>query len=158
MGMSTNGMLVYGYNLGGDEGGWGVAEAGEYGELEVGWFNPLDDDEADFVTAAEKRLLAAAGFTETDWQAEGYFAREREAKAALGVEFDSYCTGDYPMYVLATKVITAYGGDVKDVDMVELVEAPKVHGWDAKLRAALKTLGLTPKQESPRWLLCSYRG
>jgi hypothetical protein len=154
--MSASGILAYGYNLGGGD-GWEIAETGEYGELALDWFDPEDED-TDFVTEAEKRLLVAAGFTETDWRADGYFAREREAKAALGVRFESYCSGDYSQYALATKVITVSWGEVEQIDMVELVEAPNVHGWDDKLRAALETLGLTPKQESPRWLLCSYWG
>lgn len=158
MGQSTNGILAYGYDLGSGDAGWKVREVGEYGELQLDWYNPDDEDGDDFQTAAERRLLAASGFAETDWQVEGYFAREREAKARLGVEFDTYCHGDYPMYLLATKVITVYRGDVKQIDMAELVQAPSVHGWDDKLRAALETLGLTPTQDRARWLLASYWG
>lgn len=154
MGVSTDGILAYGYNLGGDDSGWEVAQADEYGGLTLDW---LDEDD-DFAAEAEKRLLAAAGFTETDWQVDGYFAREKAAKEGLGVKFESYCSGDYPLYVLAAKVITVSRGYVEHIDMTELVEAPNVHGWDDKLRGALEILGLTPKQESPRWLLCSYWG
>lgn len=156
MGQSTNGMLAYGYDLGGDD-GWKLQGLGEYGEFpELPW---LDEDEG-FQESAERRLLAEiAGFTET-WSSgnEGYFEREREAKARLGVAFDTHCSGDYPMYLLATKVITVYRGSVKDIDMAALAVEPEMNGWDEKLRAALAALGITPQQPEPRWLLCSYWG
>lgn len=154
MGQSTNAMLAYGYDLGGEE-GWKLQGLGEYGELpELPW---LDDD---FQSAAERRLLAElAGFTET-WSSDndGYFTRAREAKARLGVEFDTHCSGDYPMFLLATKVITVYRGSVEEIDMAALAVEPEMNGWDEKLRAALDALGITPQQERARWLLCSYWG
>jgi hypothetical protein len=157
MGQSTNAMLAYGYNLGGEE-GWELQGLGEYDELPtLDWYDA--DNEDGFQEAAEKRLLAElADFTETDWQVDGYFAREREAKARLGVEFDSHCSGDYPMYLLAAKVITVYRGSVKDIDMTTLAVEPEMNGWDDKLRAALGALGIAPTQAEPRWLLCSYWG
>lgn len=151
MSQSTNGILAYGYDIAGGDAEWKVREVGEYGELKLDW---LDEDDGDFATAAEKRLLAAAGFTETDYTADGYFKREREAEARSGVEFESYCSGDYPMYLLAAKgsVTTAYRGDCKAIDFTVHPE------WDDKLRAALGALGMTPTQERARWLLCSYWG
>ena len=154
MGTSTDGILAYGYNLGGDDSGWEVAEADEHGGLELDW---LADDPG-FTTAAMDKLLAAAGFTETDWQVDGYSKRKKAAEESLGVEFETYCSDDFPMYLLAAKVITVSRGYVEPIDMTELVEAPNVNGWDGKLRSALSTLGLTPKQEKPQWLLCSYWG
>lgn len=154
MGQSTNGMLAYGYNLGGEE-GWELQGLGEYDELQLDWYDP---DEDDFQEAAEKRLLAdIAGFTE-EWTpgVEGYFDRERAAKARLGVKFDTHCSGDYPMFILATKVITVYRGSVKEIDPAELLARPPE--WDEKLRAALDALGINPTQEQARWLLCSYWG
>lgn len=156
MGQSTDGILAYGYDLGGDE-GWKIEGLGEYGEFpELPW---LDDTDG-FQESAERRLLAEiAGFTERWAQgSEGYWDREREAKARVGVQFDTYCSGDYPMYLLATKVITVYRGDVKDIDMAALAVEPEMNGWDEKLRAALTALGITPQQAEPRWLLASYWG
>lgn len=154
MGMSANAVLAYGYDLGGEE--WKVREVGEYGALTLPWFN--EDDEDDFVTAAKKRLLVAAGFVEDDWQVDGYFARQREAKDRLGVEFETYVSLDYPQYILAAKVITAGWGDSELVDVTALQCEPLENHWDDKLTAALKTLGLTPTQEQPGWLLVSYWG
>lgn len=162
MGTSTDGILAYGYDLGGSEGEWKVRETGEYGALNVGWL-PEEDDEDDegdhdIVTLMEKRLLVASGFAETDWEAEGYFARERAAEESIGVKVESYCSGDYPMYVLAAKVITASRGDCEPIDMGALAAPELLAGWDAKLSAALGVLGITPEQEKPSWLLCSYWG
>lgn len=160
MGMSTNAMLVYGYHLGGGDSDWLVQDAGEYGELPgLDWYSADDEDGNDFITAAEKHLLTQlADFTETDWQADGYFDRERAAKARLGVEFESHCSGEYPMYLLITKGITAYRGSVETIDFAALqAEVDRVDA-DAKLRAALAALGLQPTQERAQWLLCSYWG
>ncbi|MCP9947226.1 hypothetical protein [Actinomadura madurae] len=158
MGQSTNAVLVYGYNLGGGEIDWLVEEAnGEYGELQLDWFDEEGDD--DFIEMAEKRLLQANGFTETyEDGREGYFGREREAKKALGVEFETYCSGDYPIYTIAAHVITVHQGDCKLLNLDELARLPRENGWDDKLTAVLRTLGLTPKQPEPAWLLVSYWG
>lgn len=157
MGTSTNAVLAYGYDLGSDE-DWKIRETGEYGALAVDWYDEDSDD--GFVEQAERRLLAAVGFTET-WETNdgaGYFDREEQAKARVGVEFESYCHGEYPMYVLATKVITVYRGDSKVLDLAALMAEPTENGWDGKLAAVLQTLGITPKQEEPGWVLCSYWG
>lgn len=158
MGQSTNALLVYGYHLGGGDGGWELQGLGEYGELpDLPWYNEEDED---LQGDAERHLLAQiAGFTET-WgpDNEGYHDREKEAKARLGVEFETHCSGSYPMYLLIAKGITAYRGDVELVDFTELTAEVQEKDADAKLRAALDVLGLTPKQERPGWMLCSYWG
>jgi hypothetical protein len=154
MGQSTNGILAYGYNIGSDEGGWKLEGAGEYGEMPtVEWFDPEAEDGDGFEESAERHMLADIGFTER-WTRgnDGYFDREKAAKARLGVEFESYCSGEYPMYLLAAKgsVTTARRGDCEPVDFTVNPD------WDAKLRAALQVLGITPTQERAQWLLCSY--
>ena len=156
MGQSTNAVLAYGYDLGSGE-EWKIAEVGEYGDLAVDWFD--EDHEDGFLGQAERRLLNASGFTETyEDGKDDYFAREGEAKERLGVEFESYCSGEYPMYVLATKVITVRRGYSEVLDLPALMAEPAEHGWDDKLTAALTALGITPKQEQPGWVLCSYWG
>ncbi|MEU5608421.1 hypothetical protein AB0H03_06635 [Streptomyces sparsogenes] len=160
MGRSTNAVLAYGYDLGGSD-EWKIRESGEYGELpNLAWYDPENEDGDDFLEAAERRLLAEiAGFTET-WSGEneGYFEREREAKDRLGVKFDIYCSGEYPMYLLAAHVTTVWRGDIQVIDPARLAADPAEHGWDDKLQAALTALGITPTQDRARWLLCSYWG
>jgi hypothetical protein len=161
MGMSTKAILAYGYDLGGDSSEWKVEGAGEYGELpDLDWYDPDDEDGDGFETVAITRLLASvADFTE-EWEpdAEGYFDRQREAEARVGVEVRTHCSGDYPGFILATKVITVYRGDVEQIDPAWMATAPGEGDWDAKLAAAIEALGITPLQEQPRWLLCSYWG
>jgi len=163
VGQRTDGLLVYGYDLGCEE-DWKVRERGEYGEPVPGTGGWVPDPEAeegyDLIEQAMSHLLAASGFTETyEDGRDGYFGREDAAKAALGVEFETYCSGEYPMYVLAACVVTAGRGDVVDAGAaIAAADDATRQEWDAKLAAALQVLGLTPVQDKPRWLLCSYWG
>lgn len=158
MGMSTNAILVYGYHLGGDDGGWLLENAGEDGEMPpLDWYD--DETEDDFQEASETRLLATlAGFTETDWRVDGYFARRQTALDSLGIGLETHCSADYPGYLLVTKRITAYRGDVTAIDFEALHAEARAAGADVKLRAALDALSLKPTQERAQWLLCSYWG
>ncbi|MEU8040901.1 hypothetical protein [Streptosporangium sp. NPDC049078] len=155
MGTSTDAILAYGYDLGcGDE--WKFREVGEYGEPVLDWY----DDEADdtFADQAEKRLLESVGFAE-EWAPDnGYWDRKKEAETRLGIKIETYCKDDYPMYVLAAKVITVSRGDVEILNLPALMDEPTEHGWDHGLRTALTVLGITPTQEQPAWVLCSYWG
>lgn len=160
MGMHASAILAYGYNLGGEE-EWALHDLGKYGALPaLDWYNPDEDDDGEgFAGAAERRLLAEiAGFTE-EYDPEdgaGYFDRARAARNRLGVKLDTYCSGDYPQLLLATKTITVYQGSVQTLDPAELAATPPE--WDTRLRAALDTLGLNPTQDAAQWLLCSYMG
>lgn len=155
MGTSTDAILAYGYDLGAEEDEWKVQEVGEYGGLNVGWWADEDED-GDFIEAAENRLLAANGFTETDWQVDGYFKRRDEALAALGVAIVSHCSREVPMYILAAHSTTAHRGSPKTIDPSSLVALQE--GADARLARALEALGITPTQEAPAWLLASDWG
>lgn len=155
MGRSLSAQLVYGYDLGGGEDEWKIREVDKYGGLELDW---LDDDEDDFAGAAERRLLVAAGFTET-WETKAdddYFKREREAKARLGVGFDWYGVSDYSENVLSAHTVDVCGAQV--VDLAALDTHPDKATWDAALSTAVAALGITPTQERPGWILCSYYG
>ncbi|MEV7014072.1 hypothetical protein [Streptosporangium sp. NPDC051022] len=155
MGRSLSAKLVYGYDLGGGEDEWNVREVDEYGGLTVAWF---DEDDNDFVGAAQRRLLAAAGFTET-WETrkdDGYYGREREAEASLGVKFGWYGVSDYSEHVLVAHEIKVCGAE--PVDLAGLAVHPNRAAWDAALSSALEALGITPTQEQPGWLLCAYYG
>lgn len=158
MGNSSSAYLMYGYSLGGD-GEWEIEETDEYGEIDIDrvpWAAENEDGDCDIVEQAERRLLVATGFSETDWQVDGY--KRKRAVAKLGVAIESYCSGDYPMYVLTNTVLTAHQGHVTAIDFVELAKKVADGGWDQKLAGALRVLGITPKQEAPKWLLCSYWG
>ncbi|WP_420032288.1 hypothetical protein ACN2WE_05345 [Streptomyces sp. cg28] len=146
MGQSTNATLAYGYDL------------GEGHELvDLAW---MTGDEYDLAGACEQRLLAElVGFTET-WEThpDGYYEREREAKARLGVEIYTHCSDNAPMLLLATHVITAYRGFPEAVDLAAYASMPDSLRWNERLQEALNALQITSPQTEPGWLLCSYWG
>jgi hypothetical protein len=148
MGVSTNAMLMYGYDLGGGDGPWKLHNIEEYDDFERPWIN---EDDGIF-ESAKKTLLAAAGFTETDYNVDGYFDRKRAAEAQVGVHFEGYCSDAYTAYVISARTITASRGDCL---LVDFTIDP---AWNEKLAHALKVLDLKPTQAEPRWLLASYWG
>ena len=164
MGSSPSAFLAYGYDLGGSD-EWKIHETDEYGGIDasnvstLAWYDE-GEDASDFIEQAKRRLLAEiAGFTWTweTWTGEGnFFTAEAAAKERLSVVFDTYSYGEYPMHVLAAKVIDVGDDKAKPVDLAELVAHPNRPKWDAALFDALKMLGITPKQEKPSWLLCAY--
>ncbi|MFG2845931.1 hypothetical protein ACGF12_22595 [Kitasatospora sp. NPDC048296] len=157
MGMGPTARLVYGYALGGDGDGWKVNQLDSYGALSVDWFNSEDKD---FAEAATTRLLASiVGFTETDWQIEGYFGRKQDAEDLLGIEIVVNGSCEYPRYCLAMKVCSVEWGETEAFDFVALTAQAASEGWSDRLRKAMDTLGLTTDQSrSPQWILTAYYG
>lgn len=165
MGVSSDGILAYGYDLGGEDAGWKITQAGEWGEWTPHWPNSdphadphADPDEADRDLAEDVRwvLLAAAGFTETAPDAPGYDTRLQQAEQRVGVELISYTAPSYPQYLLCTHEITVHRGDVETVDFPALEARRVAEGWDTQLADALDALGIRPHQPSPGWLLVSF--
>lgn len=154
MGNSADAYLTYGFDLGGGDNDWLIEEADEDGEWRPTWLG----DDGDYRESVEVALLAAEGFTETDWRADGYFDRKRVALAKVGVELESHCSGDYPVWMLVAHQVTAHWGDAKGIDFADLERQRAEGEWDAKLRRACDVLGITPKQSEPGWMLASYWG
>lgn len=155
MSVSTDAILAYGYHLGGPDADWEIENTVEKYGYEVpagGWYDP-ENEEVDFAEAAMNRLLAAAGFTETDWQAAGFFERRDKAEKDLGVTIVTHCSYTVPMYVLAAWSTEACRGYPKTISPTEFVGERLL--WNARLEHALKSLDLTPKQSEPTWILCS---
>lgn len=146
------GHLIYGYNLGGAD-GWKIREADEYGDVEFDWYD--EDDNDDLIEAAETRLLVAAGFEPDD---EDCLDHATEIRERLGVEFIPYGHVDNSNYVLGTAQVETNGWGAEAVDLTALANDPKCAEWDTKLAAVLATLGITPKQAKPAWILCSSYG
>lgn len=162
MGSSPSAFLAYGYDLGGES--WKFSEIDEHGFIDpqrVTWYDDSEDSD-DFVTQAGRHLLAAiAGFTEKwgDNQDGGYHDRKEAAKALVGVKFDTYSYSEYPMHVLAAKVIEVGDDQALIVNPQELTpDLGEVLKWNSALNAAIEALGITPEQENPSWLLCAYYG
>jgi hypothetical protein len=156
--MTIKAELHYGYDLGDANGeGWQFAElGGEYDSTPtVSWW---DEDGDDFAEQAMEQLLRAAGFTETDWRAVGYYDRRRAAEATIGVAFEH--TGyeaARTLIVAKGREYGAYTSDVTELDPAAMGAAADEAANEA-LANALKVLGITPKQEKPAWLLTCYHG
>ena len=156
MSTSTDGLLVYGYDIGGEDEGFAFEEFTEGSS--PAWFDPDDEDGEGAITRFKVALRRASGFTESyeDGQ-EGYFTREREADDALGVEFVEHCSDGCPMYFLAAFHLRAARGYPEALDLAELGRRAADEGWDARLAGACRLLGLTPEGR-PGWHLASYWG
>ncbi len=159
MGITVKAELHYGYNLGDSEtDGWQFAEVSdeEYnGTPTMPWW---DEDGDGLAGQAEKVLLAAVGFTETDWSADGYFDRQREAKARLGVAFEiTGYEGGRTLIVASGTERTAYSSEATEIDPAVLASTT-TDAMDRQLADALRILGITPKQDKPAWLLTCYYG
>jgi hypothetical protein len=151
VGVSTDAILAYGYDLGGEGSEWLVRELDESSAPSWPW---LEDGE-DFLDLASSQLLTAAGLTESDWYArEGHLVSP--AMGLLGVDFVKHCSQKYPNWVLAAHVVTVHRGYSALVDFGELDARRVEQDWDIKLARALQLLGITPVQLAPKWLLVSF--
>ncbi|GAA1766367.1 hypothetical protein [Streptomonospora arabica] len=154
MGMAAHGVLAYGYHLGGD-GDWELEGTGEFDEeFPADWY----DDEGDFADQAMVRMLVAAGLATHEQAAQGYWDGRDEAEQQLGVDFES--TGSLDgrgheghILVAAGSSVRADWGEALELDVARMNDADQLAEWDERLAWALGVLGLTPKQEGPRWLL-----
>lgn len=154
MGQSTDGILAYGFDLGGGDGAWKVKEYDkDEWQLKADWYDPERKDkygdEMDVEEQAIVRLYAANGTPFPNGYVDG-----DDTMRDFGVRFLSYCSCEYPMYILSTFDITCSRGDTEPVDFMAL-EQQRVEGdWNGKLARAVASLGLTPN-DPPRWLLAS---
>jgi len=159
--MSPNATLYYGFHLGcPDDGGWEVAEADEYGDLEgagLPWLEmPSDEDEdEDGVSADQMRIAIFLGMG-----VEAADVPTRKLDEALAercgvqvVEHGSLVSGI--MHYGIALAGTIYYAD----DYTPKAIAPGTHSASHKpLLDALKALGLTPKQANPSWILAPGEG
>lgn len=180
MGSSPTGILAYGFDIGGRDNGWKLKGLGEYGEWRPVWLvtdatttdtkdaqaeDPDEDeydeddelDGVDIVDECEERLLTMlGGFTETDWQAEGYYERKREAQKRVGVELRAHGHYEYRAYFLCAHEESVGDYGVMALDLPGLAACKIEEDWDGRLRRACKALGIEPEQEQPQWWLGSF--
>jgi hypothetical protein len=169
MGQSTNGVLAYGYDFGDNEPP--LAGLDEYESWRPADFAPEPGSDEyydfDFQDWATRKLMAAAGHPV---DADDYVDYDA-TKKHYGVWFESYCSGEAPMYLLVTHEITVYRGSTVDIDFTALERQRVEEDWDDKLNAVLEVLGLgdlvyrnswqSDKDGQPqkaRWMLASYWG
>lgn len=108
MGISTNAILAFGFDLG-EELPESLLGDSEYFDFEE-WFASNKFSEAE----------PPHGDYDRDWP--DYWRRKREAIAALPYDVISHCSGDYPMYFLAARGtdLTASRGYPAKVVMPEI--------------------------------------
>lgn len=133
MGVSTNGILVFGIQL---------------PEEETPDF--LEDFDGDF----DSFLNSLSGLPK--WREEGHdFEKDRAFRESFPVDLLSHCSYDYPMFILAVRGTekTAYRGDPKIIDPSSLVVSPdKIE----ELRKFCDEYDI--EWEEPKWYLCSMWG
>ncbi len=155
MGMNLDATLAYGYDLGTDEDPK-FAEKDRYGQPELDWFDPEAEDEDEgakgFVEQLFNHLYAQIDNPEP---AEYDFQRQRQrvAEQHYGVKIAHSGSHEYPGYILIVPIIqeSVNWSDTLALDPAVIGE-PRPE-WDAKLTAVLKTLGITPTQDGPKWLV-----
>lgn len=152
MGQSTNAYLFYGYC-------WDEEDEPE-------------DVTTDMDDWAEESLIARGhtdpwdshpGGSSPEWMAannkatDDWYDLKKSLTAEAGVEWDSHCSGDCPMYFLhiPESKTTAYRGDMQPVTSLAVSD-----DWKAKLDAHLEAQGATPPEgeNQPGWWLVSYWG
>lgn len=154
MGMTIKAELHYGYEIYDADSGWLITEAGEFGEFEPAWW---DEDGDGLGEQIMEQLVRAAGFTETSG-ADDYWSRRWEVERDLPVEVEhSGYEGRQLLLVVKDREFSADAGEAEVIDPA-VMSAQADEAANALLADALRTLGITPKQEKPAWLLTCYYG
>lgn len=86
-----------------------------------------------------------------------YWANKREAAAKCPVQFDTHCSGDYPMpflYIQGT-LTTANRGDPAPIDVKQLYSSTDTDVWNTHLIGMAKTMGINIGDAKPGWWLAS---
>lgn len=171
MGMTPVGSLIYGYALGGSEGGWLIKEIDEDGNWLVPWAPTEQQDEAfpDLDEIVKDRVLAdVLGFTEPDphpkaWRKHGPDSPEFDAHfswlAARTAAFNAqpirhiHHGYEFSENALVTFQAEAEWGEVVPVDVAALEARRVAEGWDDALAQLITLLGITPitLEGTDRW-------
>ena len=153
MGSVARAHLAYGYDLGtADEARF--AEVDEYGAPALPWFDDeeTDEDEGDrgFVEQLFNHLYSLIPDPKP---AEYDFERQEAAEEHFGI------TVEFPGHVDNSGLVLAVANTDRFVSWAETLELDSAEisrlrpEWDTKLTIVLAALGITPTQDSPKWLV-----
>ena len=134
MGVSTNGILFYGFPL--DE--------------ETSYI----DDWEDIYTEKKGVVVPIESISEAeDGVYSSYWAAQREKIKEAECEVGTYCSGEYPMLYVAISSShkVAYRGDAVRIESLEIQS-----DWREKLEAFCEVMEIL--WEEPGWYLVSYVG
>ncbi len=147
MGVSTDGILCFGFN---------ITEEEEQPEFLENVVSRWGEDEADF----EDLIYNEAGILppfedETDEQQIARWALQNEAEAAYPVDLVRHCSGDYTMFILVPRDapnFSASRGFPLSIDPVAISDAitPELLG---KFQSWCEAHDV--EWQEPEWLLCS---
>lgn len=153
MGQSSTGLLYYGYDLGGEDRGWNLANLSTYDEPPTvpWWTYDEDDEDNSFADALTVELYRKYLGREVDWAWDS--EAEKQLKVEHGLMVETYGHYDYPGHVLATRRFVAYG---YGSEIIEL-DGGSTERESARVLLALEHLGLTPIGK-PGWVLASSFG
>jgi hypothetical protein len=153
MGRSTDGQFSYGCVF--EEGFEFPWDDEKYdGEIEEWWMDVLG-----FVNNVESPYDEAGnykpGFNSRSPEIGKFFQSRREwlKDNPIPVELVNYCSGDYPMYLLASKSITASRGGPTKVSQDFMLNAVTAH---AQLTDFLTTYSIDYDPDQVGWWLSSY--
>lgn len=138
MSVSTDALLIYGYEL------------------------DYSDGDPELGEKLEARLLAElAGFTETHKDGkEGFFARQREALGSIPVEIVLHCSVEYPMYILALRMPqheALRGEPIRLGESLPIIPN-KLRDELSTAKSKLERVGVEFNRSEPSWILCSMTG
>lgn len=142
MGSVLQGLLIYGYRLGGADEDWEISGLDRWSPWVPSWAtdemrDEIDGGKFDYCTAIEKRLAA---------------------EQVQGVEVDTCGMVNYSDLFLAAWKTSATGSASVSVPVDELDTLRRNGGWDGRLAVALRALDITPQQPHPMFLLTQSYG
>lgn len=152
MTVSTDAMLIYGFDLGDpedwEESKWRVHTPEELDQLSDHWDEVDDDQDIHYDFAYNwisiYRLRTGTLTSENAWSEED-----------LPVVLVSHCSGSHPMYAVAAKasVLTAGRGNPQEVDVLEHFDSDKEMSYRERIWEFCEVMGI--EFEHPKWLLMS---
>lgn len=142
MGATLNGILAYGFHLGGVE-DWQFKDLPRFDDWRPSWATPeqlaeVDSGEFDYEAAITDRL------------AEGGLQLELVTVGMV--------TSDSSGLVLAAYSATATGGGVTSLHLPDIFDRQEIERWDEALSRALEVLDIRPWQPHPMMLLSQSYG
>lgn len=172
MGRSSQGILAYGYDLGGGGGTWKVREAADndFGILCTPWYDgnaALDDEDEQGEEAPEPDTEVSGPF---DAMISFLYAQIGGASADAGTPIDDREKAVEEHFAVTfvdhgddynwpqAKILAAYHttnlyGQTEPLDLAALQARAVAEDWDGKLSRLLALLGLTPLAHRPTWQL-----
>lgn len=151
MGTSTNGILFFGFDFCNEDEGdelpfddWEDHYAEKMGLIDDSGYWTDEGDHA-FPPGPERDAA------EKRWHA--YLDKKTKLVKKAGVEIDSHCSGEYPIYYVCTQQVVARRGYPEKLKLEEMeVTEEEIQ----KLRAFCELMGI--KWKKPSWVLASYWG